>query len=293
MVIFRMCWSLVVEFAVAAPTADALTSGLDRSTTGNHLLHNTAGMSGEATMTPRDRYPANRIPLWLKIAYTGFIVVLVPTYWTSWGPANFLWFCDVAVLVTLPALWLESSLLASMEAVGIVLLQVSWIADFLWRVATGRHLTGLTEYMFDPGQPLFTRGLSLFHAWLPFLLLWLVWRLGYDRRALAAQTLLAWVVLVLSYLAVAGPTGPAGNINKVFGPNDREPQTFVAPALWLLGLMVFYPLCLYAPSHLLFRWLMPQPDRPATSPALGISPGRPPDHFPEIADGNADPRGVR
>jgi hypothetical protein len=197
------------------------------------------------------------LPLALKIAYTAFIVILVPTYWRSWGPANFLWFCDVAVLVTLPALWLESSLLASMQAVGIVLLQALWIADFLYRLATGRHLTGISEYMFDPDQPLFTRGLSLFHGWLPFLLLWLVWRLGYDPRALVAQTLLACVVLVLSYLAVADPSGPAGNVNKVFGPHDKQPQTFTSPARWLMFLMVFYPVCIYLPTHLLLLWLMP------------------------------------
>jgi hypothetical protein len=58
-------------------------------------------------MTARDTYSHGCIPLWLKIAYTAFVVVVIPIYWASWTPANFLWFCDVALLLTLPALWLE------------------------------------------------------------------------------------------------------------------------------------------------------------------------------------------
>jgi hypothetical protein len=34
----------------------------------------------------------------------------------------------------------------------------------------GIHLMGLTPYMFDSRISLFTRGLLLFHGWLPFLL---------------------------------------------------------------------------------------------------------------------------
>ena len=57
----------------------------------------------------------------------------------------------------------------------------------------------MTTYMFDPAIPLFVRGLSPFHGWLPFLLLWLVARLGYDRRAFGAQTVLGIAVLLVCY----------------------------------------------------------------------------------------------
>jgi len=33
-----------------------------------------------------------RIPLWVKILYTGFMCVLVPYYWHDYGPTNFLYF---------------------------------------------------------------------------------------------------------------------------------------------------------------------------------------------------------
>ena len=41
-----------------------------------------------------------RIPLWLKIAYTGFLAVMIPVYWANYGPTNFFYFCDMALLVT-------------------------------------------------------------------------------------------------------------------------------------------------------------------------------------------------
>ena len=37
---------------------------------------------------------ARRIPLWLKLAYTAFMAVLVPVYLRNYGPTNFLYFCD-------------------------------------------------------------------------------------------------------------------------------------------------------------------------------------------------------
>ena len=50
------------------------------------------------------------IPLWFKLAYSAFCAVLVPTYLMAYGPTNFLYFCDVALLTTLAAVWLESPL---------------------------------------------------------------------------------------------------------------------------------------------------------------------------------------
>jgi hypothetical protein len=56
------------------------------------------------------------IPLWIKVADTLFVCVLVPVYVRHYGLANFLWFSDVALLVTVPALWIESRLLMGYDA---------------------------------------------------------------------------------------------------------------------------------------------------------------------------------
>jgi hypothetical protein len=44
------------------------------------------------------------IPLGLKIIYTLFACALVPIYWRQYGPTNFLWFSDIALLALVPML---------------------------------------------------------------------------------------------------------------------------------------------------------------------------------------------
>jgi hypothetical protein len=192
------------------------------------------------------------IPLLIKVLYTVGVGVLVPVYWCHYGPANFLWFSDLALLITLAALWLESPFLASMQAVSVVLLELLWIVDFVGRLASGVHLIGIADYMFTADKPLFVRGLSLFHVVLPFLLLWMVYDLGYDRYAWMAQTLLAWVVLLVCYCC----TDPSANINWTFGPG-KQPQTQIVPGLYLALLMGFFPVCVYLSTHLALHTLMP------------------------------------
>jgi len=199
-----------------------------------------------------------RLPLAIKLAFTAFMAVLVPVYATTYGPANFLYFCDVALFLTLAGLWLDDRLLISMCAVGIVAPQMLWLADFFVHFA-GLSITGMTDYMFDASKSLFLRGLSLFHGWLPLLLVWLVARMGYDRRALVGWTLLAWVVLPVCYTLLPGPRPDPGleavNINYVFGMSDTAAQTWMHPLAWLALLMAGLPLLMYLPTHwVLERW---------------------------------------
>src|SRR6516225_5023210 len=42
----------------------------------------------------------HRISFSVKALYTLFVAVLVPCYWSFYGPANFLWLCDLALLLT-------------------------------------------------------------------------------------------------------------------------------------------------------------------------------------------------
>lgn len=199
-----------------------------------------------------------RLPLGLKLAFTGFMAVLIPVYWRSYGPTNFLYFCDMALILTLIGVWLESPLLVSMPTVGILAPQILWVADFGLNLA-GLRLTGMTDYMFDAGAPPLLRGLSLFHGWLPFLLVYLVGRLGYDRRALFAWTGLAWTLMLISYFFLPGPTPDPGltpvNVDYVFGPSDRTPQTWMPEWAWLATLMTALPLAMFAPVHVaMTRW---------------------------------------
>ena len=146
-----------------------------------------------------------------------------------------------------------------MQAVAITLPQILWVVDFLCRLTAGVSITGVTAYMLDASIPLFLRALSLFHGWLPFVLLWLLSRLGYDRRALGMQSVVAIVVLFVSYLfAPSPPPSPshptwAVNINYVYGVDDNHPQTLMAPGLWLLLMMSVNVIAIYLPTHLMLR----------------------------------------
>jgi hypothetical protein len=167
-----------------------------------------------------------------------------------WGPKNFLWFSDIALLTTAVALWLESSLLASMMALAIALPELAWNADFFSRLMTGRHILGLSGYMFDSRKPRWLRALSLFHVVLPVALVWMVHRLGYHRRAWVLQTVVALIVLPVTYWL----TDAADNVNWVYGPGGKA-QTWMKPWAYLALLMVFFPLVVYLPTHLLLRML--------------------------------------
>jgi hypothetical protein len=191
------------------------------------------------------------ISLWLKLSYTAFVAVTVAVYLVKYPPWNFLWFSDIALIVTVPALWLESSLLASMMLVGVLLPELFWNASFFGRLATGKRLVGLTDYMFDSARPRYLRAISLFHVFLPALLLWMTARLGYDHRALMAQTALAWVVLPLSYW-LADPK--VDNVNWVFGWGDK-PRSRMPPLAHLGLLMIGFPVLVYVPTDLLLRFV--------------------------------------
>lgn len=200
-----------------------------------------------------------RIPVWLKVAYTAIVAAIVPVYVRQYGWRNFLWFSDVALLVTVPALWLERPLLASMQAVSVTVPETGWMVDLAARQLFGVRLIGLADYMFDRKIPRPIRALSLFHLWLPPLLLWTVGRLGYDRRAFRAQTLLTWTVLVTTYRL----TDPADDINWVYGLSG-SPQRWMNPRVYLLLVMTMYPIAFHWPAHLALTRLFPNPSNAAS-----------------------------
>jgi len=192
------------------------------------------------------------IPLWLKLAYTVMAVVVLVAYWFRYGPRNYLWFSDVALILLVPALWLESALLAGMVATGMLALELFWCVDFAGRLAFRRRPGGLTGYMFEPQRPLWLRALSLFHIPVPAVTLYLLFVLGYDPGALAPMLVLGWGVLLASWWL----TLPHDNVNWVHGFGGA-PRRAHAPLRNLLWLMLLFPLLVWVPSHLALVWLFP------------------------------------
>lgn len=218
--------------------------------------------------TALDTGTRGRVPLWLKAGCSLVAGIVFTSYSLYYSFAqSFLWFSSVALLLTCVALWLESPLLASSQAVGVLLLELVYIADLLHRLTTGQFLVGLSVHLFQAADaPLWARAMSLFHVPLPFLLLWLLWRLGYDWRGLPVQTALAWVLLPVCYFF----TDPAGNVNWVFGPRGPGWEG-MPPWGWLALLMAGLPLLIYLPSHWVFQKVFPPPSRTAAADSPGSS----------------------
>src|SRR5271167_2593185 len=89
------------------------------------------------------------------------MAVLLPVYWYYYGPTNFLYACDLALILTLIGVWTESALLISMCLVGIGAIQALWVVDYLGNLV-GIHVTGVTDYMFESQHSPFLRGLPSF-----------------------------------------------------------------------------------------------------------------------------------
>jgi hypothetical protein len=201
----------------------------------------------------------DRIPIWLRWSALLWLFVWVPAYWNTWGVVNFLHLCDVAVILTCVGLWTSNSLLLSSQAVSSLLIDTMWACDAAWRTLTGRHLIGGNEYLFDANFPLWVRLLSLFHVVMPFVLLWALHRLGYDRRAWVAQCLIAVPVVVFARLV----STPQTNINFVYTDPFFHRASGPAP-LHLAAVLLFLMFAVYLPTHLLLTRLFPPPRGVAT-----------------------------
>lgn len=204
---------------------------------------------------------AMRLPLWVKLVWTVWLVLWAPLYLKHYGAQNFLYFCDLGNLLIALALWLESPLIFSWQATGLLLFQSLYTIDLLGAVLSNRHFIGGTEYMFDSSLPLYLRLLSLFHVVTPPLLLWAIWRLGYDKRGWKYQTLTTWVVVPINYF-----WRPQYDVNWARGPFFRE-QHIVPGWSYLLGYLVVVPLVVYFPTHLLLQWWTTRLRRTAESVA--------------------------
>jgi hypothetical protein len=189
-----------------------------------------------------------RIPLWLKVVWSLWVLAWMPVYWHQYGLQNFLYFCDLGNLFVAVALWLESPLLFSWQACGLLVFQTLYTVDLIGAVLAGRHVIGGTEYMFDPRLPLMVRLLSLFHVVMPPLLLWAIWRLGYDGRGWKYQTLTAWIVVPINYF-----WRPQYDVNWARGPFFHE-QHVVPGIVYLALYVVVVPGLVYWPTHLALQW---------------------------------------
>ena len=173
-------------------------------------------------MSDRHRFPRLR---WLGLAW---LVVYLPSYAAAYGFTNFLFLCNLGVMLTAAALVVGNRLVLSSQAIAAPVIGIAWGLDAAWRVVSGHHLYGGTEYMWDPQYPLFTRLLSLYHLAWPVLVVALVRREGYDRRGWPLQAGIATCAVIFCRLF----TPVAENINFAF-VDPIFGRSFEPPALHL------------------------------------------------------------
>lgn len=190
--------------------------------------------------------PRNELSSVLRWGALLWLLVWAPVNVKAWGWENMMHLCDVGAIIACIGIWMQIPLLFSSQAVGSLLVGVLWSLDISWRLFTGHHLLGGTEYMWDAHYALWIRLLSTFHVGLPLVLVWAMRIMGYDRRALALQSTIAAALIVFSRFLAS-----ALNINYAFqdplfhrawGPAPVHLAVILAGAVALL----------YWPAHVLF-----------------------------------------
>jgi len=186
----------------------------------------------------------------LKFGLLLLLFFLIPAYWHYYGLENFLWLSDIGLFLTFLALWLESGLLMSIAATGMMLVELAWCVDFFIDLIFGLNLISLSDYMFNSSYPLWLRAVSLFHVVTPIIWILYLRQFGYVRQAI-------WYVLI-GYLLVLGITFyftlPAENINWVFLPTVIQGWP-ISQKSWPIFLAITFPLAIFIPTHLLCRKL--------------------------------------
>src|SRR5947209_14374106 len=197
-----------------------------------------------------------RLPLWLKVGWSVWVLVWAPLYVRQYGSQNLLYFCDLGNILIAVALWLESPLIFSALACGLLLFQALYTVDLAGALISDRHMIGGTEYMFDPHVPLSIRLLGLFHVATPPLLIWAIRRIGYDPRGWKLHTALTWIVVPINYF-----WRPEMDVNWARGLFFRE-QHLVPGPIFLVIYLAFLPLLVYFPTHLILnRWSLEKSER--------------------------------
>lgn len=182
---------------------------------------------------------------WIGMAW---LLVYLPTYQMAYGARNFLFLCNIGVILTAVGLIARNRLLLSSQAVAAPVIALAWALDVGWKLATGDFLYGATAYMWDSASPLYARLLSLYHLGWPLLLWWVLRRIGYDPRGWPLQAAIAALAMIAGrWLAPA-----AENINFAWTDPFWGRQLGPTPAHLLVCWGVL-TLVAYGATHALLR----------------------------------------
>jgi len=192
----------------------------------------------------------SRLPLRLKLAFSAWVVLWMPSVIVLLGPQNFFWICNLANFLILIGLWTENRLLLSTQWLSVALIGLFWGIDVGTAWLTGVHPIGGTAYMLDPDFPTAAKLLSFYHLALPVVTGLAIYRLGYDPRALPWQAGLVALMVPLSWWL----TEPERNINMVHESFILGQIDWPTP-VYLSFLVVAWIVILLLPIHVLSAWM--------------------------------------
>jgi hypothetical protein len=173
-----------------------------------------------------------------------WLLVYLPTYQIAYGTLNFLFLCNIGVILTAIGLIARNRLLLSSQAVAAPVIALAWTIDAGWKLISGEFLFGATAYMWDPSYPWFARLLSLYHLGWPLLLWWVLRRVDYDPRGWWLQTMVAALAMLAGRLLVPA----ADNVNFAWTDPFFGRQLGPSP-VHLLICWSLLSLLAYGPTH--------------------------------------------
>ena len=187
------------------------------------------------------------LPAWARWSALIWLVIWVPTYLYYWGSSSFLFLCDLAVLLACAGVLTSNALLISSQALSSLVVDTAWTVDIAWKLLSGRHLIGGTEYFFDPLYPLVVRLMSTVPHRTADCFAVVITPDRVRSRALRLQSVIAVAALIASRFA-----NPHKNINFAFtdpffgrswGPAPVHLAVILAPLILLI----------YVPTHIILK----------------------------------------
>lgn len=207
------------------------------------------------TEMPPQPTRAAKYPIWMRWTALVWFALWFPIYWRTWGAANFIHLCDVAMILTCIGMWTNSALLISSQAVGALIVDIVWSLDAASRIFFYHALFPGNEYLMDAHYPLWIRSLTVFHVVLPLLLLWGVYLMGYHRGGWALQSAIALPVFIIARF-----TKPDTNVDFAFSDPFLH-RSWSPAALYVFVAWLFMVLVVYLPTHLVLKrfFRVPEP----------------------------------
>jgi hypothetical protein len=198
-----------------------------------------------------------KVPLWFKVISTLLCGATLLFNALNYTLVDLLWFCDVAMILVIIGLWRENSLVLSLATLASIGPQFAWQIDYFYQLISDKPLFGFTDYMFTASNPTVNYIISLFHVWMPPILIYSLYLVRYNQRALKTQSGLSLLIILLSYSLTSDMFGPAGNLNQVYGPSATAPQTWMHPWLWLFVIWLYTIVVIYVPTHFITARVFP------------------------------------